>query len=77
MLHILQAILLCPFLALLPGTRRKIGPFRKDNKPHGIVWLVQFRQVFLESSLILFPVPRKKDEVVELASPSDNRNVLQ
>jgi hypothetical protein len=77
MLHVLNASFLCPFCTLLLCPLCKIGSFWEDQKPHGVVGIVQRIQVRFELVLVRFPLPGKENEIVELRAPSEDGNVLQ
>ena len=76
MFHILKAILLGPLLTLLSSSRREVSTFREDYQPHRVVRLVELGEMALKGRLILLPLSREEDEVVELSTPANDRNVL-
>jgi hypothetical protein len=76
-LHVLQVVLLCPFLALVSRSGRQISTFREDDEPHRIVGLVQLPKMLLKSPLIFLPVPRQEDEVIKLSAPTDDGDISE
>ena len=66
-----------PLLTLLPRTAGKIRPLGKQHKPHRILRLVELLHMFRQTRLVLFPIPLQEDELSELHSPPNDRNILQ
>lgn len=77
MLHVTDALLLCPGFTFRASGFTQVCAFREYQQPHGIFGIAELAQMPLETTFVCLPFPRQKDEVVELGTPAKDGDILQ